>query len=153
MLHLALPHVNVLSKIDMVKKFGDKLTFNVNYYMEVLDLSYLVESLENTSSTKYSIYIIIFLFNSVQLFISRFFFRYQKLNQHLASLVEDYSLVHFLPLNIKDRKLLLSVQNSIDKANGYLFTTGEERNVQKLLSSVMSNSEYDCEFPELGNVE
>lgn len=52
MLHLALPHVNVLSKIDLVKKFGDRLAFNVNYYTEVLDLSYLVESLESSYSTK-----------------------------------------------------------------------------------------------------
>lgn len=80
-------------------------------------------------------------------------FRYQKLNERLASFVEDYSLVRFLPLNIKDRKLLLSVQNLIDKANGYLFTTGEERNIQKLLSSVMSNTEYDCEFPEIGDMQ
>lgn len=51
MLNLALPHVNVLSKIDMMKKFDDKLLFSTNYYTDVLDLSYLVEALDENALT------------------------------------------------------------------------------------------------------
>lgn len=76
MLNLALPHVNVLSKIDMMKKFDDKLLFPPNYYTDVLDLSYLVEALDENAFTS----------------------KYKKLNKVLASFIEDYSLVHFIPL-------------------------------------------------------
>ena len=34
MLHLALPHINVLSKIDLAEKFG-KLHFGLDFYTEV----------------------------------------------------------------------------------------------------------------------
>ena len=34
MLHLALPHINVLSKIDLAEKFG-KLHFGLDFYREV----------------------------------------------------------------------------------------------------------------------
>lgn len=52
MLHLALPHVNVLSKIDLVEKYGEKLKFKLNYYTEVLDLAYLIDSSEDSLSSK-----------------------------------------------------------------------------------------------------
>eukprot|EP00126_Sphaerothecum_destruens_P004498 Sdes_comp18224_c0_seq1m7805 len=42
MLHLELPHVNVLSKIDLIESYG-ALDFNLDYYTDVLDLSYLLE--------------------------------------------------------------------------------------------------------------
>ncbi|KAJ7672501.1 hypothetical protein DFH06DRAFT_1176465 [Mycena polygramma] len=46
MLHLELPHINVLSKIDLIAQYGD-LDFNLDFYTEVQDLSYL----ENALST------------------------------------------------------------------------------------------------------
>lgn len=45
MLQLALPHVNVLTKLDEMKKFQHKLDFNIDFYTEVLDLNYLLEKL------------------------------------------------------------------------------------------------------------
>ncbi|XP_053854744.1 GPN-loop GTPase 2 isoform X3 [Vidua macroura] len=44
MLHVELPHVNVLSKMDLIEQYG-KLAFNLDYYTEVMDLSYLVDHL------------------------------------------------------------------------------------------------------------
>ena len=41
-LQIELPHVNVLSKADLVEKHG-KLAFNLDFYTEVLDLEYLLE--------------------------------------------------------------------------------------------------------------
>lgn len=60
------------------------------------------------------------------------------------SLVEDYSLVTFIPLNIKDQQCLLRLKNAIDKANGYIFGSREERNVHSLLSSAVG-AEYEHE--------
>lgn len=62
------------------------------------------------------------------------FHRYKKLNAALISLVEDYSLVNFLPLDASNKALLLQVKNAIDKANGYIFGGNEPQNVQTLLA-------------------
>ncbi|CAG5129456.1 unnamed protein product, partial [Candidula unifasciata] len=45
MLQLSLPHVNVLSKIDLIEKHG-KLAFNPDFYTDVLDLHYLLHQLQ-----------------------------------------------------------------------------------------------------------
>ena len=45
MLQMELPHVNVLSKADLMEKHG-KLNFGVDFYTEVLDLSYLLDHLQ-----------------------------------------------------------------------------------------------------------
>lgn len=45
MLQMELPHVNVLSKADLIEKFG-KLAFNLDFYTEVLDLSFLLDHLQ-----------------------------------------------------------------------------------------------------------
>ena len=42
MLQIELPHVNILSKADLIEKFG-KLAFNLDFYTEVLDLSYILD--------------------------------------------------------------------------------------------------------------
>ena len=60
------------------------------------------------------------------------------------SLVEDYSLVTFIPLNIKDQQHLLRLKNATDKANGYIFGSREERNIQSLLSCAVG-AEYEHE--------
>ena len=42
MLQVELPHVNILSKADLIEKYG-KLPFNLDFFTLVLDLSYLLE--------------------------------------------------------------------------------------------------------------
>ncbi|TMW39674.1 hypothetical protein DOY81_015246, partial [Sarcophaga bullata] len=73
MLRMGLPHVNVLSKADLLKKHEDKLQFNLDFYTDVLDLKYLLEALDDTPSLR----------------------KYKKLNAAICSMVEDYSLVSF----------------------------------------------------------
>ena len=36
------PHVNILSKVDLIEKYA-KLPFNLDFFTEVLDLSYLLQ--------------------------------------------------------------------------------------------------------------
>nr|CAB3446874.1 unnamed protein product [Digitaria exilis] len=53
MLHLELPHINVLSKIDLIENYGN-LAFNLDFYTDVQDLSYLQQHLEqDPRSAKY----------------------------------------------------------------------------------------------------
>ncbi|XP_060558648.1 GPN-loop GTPase 2-like [Ruditapes philippinarum] len=121
MLQIALPHVNVLSKCDLIEKYG-KLAFNIDFYTEVLDLSYILDELKEDED----------------------FHRYKKLNSALVDIVQDYSLVTFVPLVVEDKESMLRVMQVIDKANGYVFGDLEERNIQEMLSyAAGANFEYD----------
>uniref|UniRef100_A0A5K3EX32 GPN-loop GTPase 2 n=1 Tax=Mesocestoides corti TaxID=53468 RepID=A0A5K3EX32_MESCO len=111
MLQLGLPHVNVLSKVDLVELYGP-LPFNLDFFTEVLNLSHLVERLEDDP----------------------FFAKYKKLNQALADLVQDASLISFQVLSAQDRVLLQKVMQCVDKGNGYVFGTDEQRTLQSMLS-------------------
>lgn len=53
--------------------------FNLDYYTEVLDLSYLVDHLASDP----------------------FFRNFRRLNEKLVEVIEDYSLVSFVPLNVQ----------------------------------------------------
>jgi hypothetical protein len=112
MLHTELPHINVLSKVDLAERYSAKLDFGLDFYTEVLDLEYLLARLDSQRGTK----------------------KLQKLNAALVGLVEDYSLVSFLPLAVNDRQTLSRLQAAADKANGCAFGGEETRNIQALLS-------------------
>ncbi|GKB24245.1 GPN-loop GTPase 2 [Tanacetum coccineum] len=54
LLHMELPVVNVLSKMDLIESYG-KLAFNFDFYTDVEDLSYLQDHLDqDPCSSKYS---------------------------------------------------------------------------------------------------
>lgn len=69
-------------------------------------------------------------------FLSRYamFYRHKKLNKALISIIEGYSLVSFIPLDVSNKALLLQVKNAVDKASGYVFGGNEPRDVQTLLA-------------------
>ncbi|PIL28263.1 hypothetical protein GSI_09675 [Ganoderma sinense ZZ0214-1] len=96
MLHLELPHINVLSKIDLIQQYGD-LDFNLDFYTEVQDLSYLENLLSQQSP------------------------RYAALNMAICSLVEDFGLVGFETLAVEDKESMLHLTHIIDKATGCIF--------------------------------
>ncbi|KAI9596669.1 GPN-loop GTPase [Syncephalis fuscata] len=98
MLMLELPHINVLSKIDLIPSYG-KLDFNLEFYTQVMDLSYLLQQLDESPLTS----------------------KYQKLNAALCELIEDFGLVSFHPLYIEDKMAVANVVQAVDKANGYVF--------------------------------
>ncbi|NXR05420.1 GPN2 GTPase, partial [Sagittarius serpentarius] len=114
MLHVELPHVNVLSKMDLIEQYG-KLAFNLDYYTEVLDLSYLLDHLASDP----------------------FFRNYRRLNEKLVEVIEDYSLVSFVPLNVQDKKSMRQVMQAVDKANGYSFGDQEHRSLEALMSAAV----------------
>jgi len=120
MLQIELPHVNVLSKVDLVEKYG-KLQFNLDYYTEVLDLEYLLDCFPEDNFTK----------------------KYRALNEALTGLITDYSLVNFMPMTIKSKERMLAVSQQIDKANGYVFGVGEERNVRNMMGSALGGADFE----------
>lgn len=119
MLQVELPYVNILSKVDLVEQHG-KLHFHLDYYTEVLNLSYLLEQLSDDP------------------FLSKF----KKLNEAFVGLIEDYSLVSFLPLNIQNKKNMMYVLQAVDKANGYIFGMSEQEDVRNVLAS-SSGMDYE----------
>eukprot|EP00879_Flechtneria_rotunda_P006034 GHRR01006346.1.p1 GENE.GHRR01006346.1~~GHRR01006346.1.p1 ORF type:complete len:334 (+),score=112.45 GHRR01006346.1:132-1133(+) len=97
-LHLEMPQVNVLSKIDLLTQYGE-LAFNLDYYTEVQDLRYLLGSMGERGFSR----------------------RFRKLSASLCELVEDYGLVSFTPLAIQDRASVERLINLVDKANGAIY--------------------------------
>ena len=81
--------------MDLVEKYG-KLQFSLDYYTDVMDLEYLVDTFPEDNFTK----------------------KYKLLNEALTGLISDYSLVNFVPITVKEKERLLAASKVIDKANG-----------------------------------
>jgi len=102
MLQLDLPHINVLSKLDILASHGP-LPFNLDFYTEVQDLSYLLPLLETDPR----------------------FAKYAKLNEAICELVESFGLVAFETLAVEDKKSMMHLMQVIDRAGGYAFGGAE----------------------------
>jgi len=98
MIHLELPHVNVLSKMDLLEQYGE-LDFGLEYYTDVLDLEYLMQVLEKQPGSK----------------------RFHALNEALIELVDDYALIRFHTLDVQDKDSMVSLLKALDTAGGYMY--------------------------------
>ncbi|EST06462.1 hypothetical protein PSEUBRA_004362 [Kalmanozyma brasiliensis GHG001] len=153
MLTLELPHVNVLSKVDLLgqsyisrsKRSLDRydphsddddsqdnrdsdedmpddetdltgrasmglqsdMAFNLDFYTQVQDLSYLRDLLSHPSGPG----------------SSRRHEKYGKLNEAICELVEDFGLVSFETLAVEDRRSMFRLLQVLDKAIGYIYVS------------------------------
>lgn len=107
MLQMDLPHLNILTKIDKLSSYAP-LPFNLDFYTEVQDLSYLVPYLSDESS----------LLNS----------KFEGLNKAIVEMVEDFSLVGFETLAVEDKTSMMKLLQAIDRAGGYAFGGAEGAN-------------------------
>ncbi|KAJ3124786.1 GPN-loop GTPase 2 [Nowakowskiella sp. JEL0407] len=98
MIQLETPHINVLSKVDLIEQFG-KTAFNLDFYTEVQDLSYLLTQSESDAFGR----------------------KHMKLTHALCELISDFSLVGFQTLCIEDKLSVAKVVKTIDKANGFIY--------------------------------
>ncbi|KAK3899725.1 putative GTP binding protein [Staphylotrichum tortipilum] len=108
MLQMDLPHINVLTKIDKLASY-DPLPFNLDFYTEVQDLSYLTPALEAESPAMRN-------------------GKFARLNQAVADLVERFGLVSFEVLAVENKKSMMHLLRVIDRAGGYVFGTAEGTN-------------------------
>jgi GPN-loop GTPase len=108
MLQMDLPHVNVLTKIDKISSY-DPLPFNLDYYTEVQDLTYLIPSLEEEAPA---------MANE----------KFSRLNRAIAEMVEQFGLVNFQVLAVENKKSMMHLLQVIDRANGYVFGSAEGAN-------------------------
>lgn len=105
MLQMDLTQVNVLTKIDNLHKFPD-LPFNLDYYTEVQDLDYLLPALERESP----------------MFATG---KFASLNKAVCQLIEEFGLVGYETLAVEDKKSMIQLLRTIDRANGYVFGGAE----------------------------
>ncbi|KAG0293954.1 GPN-loop GTPase 2 [Linnemannia gamsii] len=120
MLQLELPHVNILSKVDLIETYG-RLPMALDFYTNVADLSYLQYHLNQDPFMK----------------------RFQQLNEAMCGLIEDFALVGFETLCIQDKESVTKVVRAIDKASGYVFGGLEESNESILMTAMRAGSEWD----------
>lgn len=108
MLQMDLPHLNVLTKIDKLASYAP-LPFNLEYFTEVQDLSYMLPHLETESSAMADS-------------------KFEGLNKAIIELVEDFGLVSFETLAVEDKRSMMTLLQSIDRAGGYAFGGAEGAN-------------------------
>lgn len=92
----------MLTKLDNLKAVGgDDLPFNLDFYTEVQDLNYLIPALAMEQGLSANA-------------------KFDKLNDALIQLVEDFGLVGFETLAVEDRASMASFVRAIDRANGWV---------------------------------
>ncbi|XP_003738385.1 GPN-loop GTPase 2 [Galendromus occidentalis] len=111
MINIEMPHINVLSKFDLVD--SDSLAFDSEYYAGVMDLDKICDLLCDDPFMK----------------------KNQALSKAIAGVVENYALVGFHLLNIKDKKTLKKILSEADKGNGWMFGQATERMMEEQYSS------------------
>ena len=107
MLQLDLTYLNVLTKIDTVATYPP-LPFNLDFYTEVQDLTYLLPHLESERPVRSQ--------------------KFTKLNTAIIDLIESFGLVAFETLAVEDRKSMMMLLRAIDRAGGYAFGGTEGAN-------------------------
>ncbi|KII60724.1 GPN-loop GTPase 2 [Thelohanellus kitauei] len=118
MLHLEMPQVNVLSKIDLLIS-SVTLDFPLELYLDLNGLNHLV--------------------NSTDCLLDRF----KEITEQIVSVVDDYSLVSFIPLSIHDNFCMADVLLECDKANGFIFGRDSESKVEKMFMNAFTDMVYD----------
>lgn len=108
MLQMDLPHLNVMTKIDKLASYGP-LPFNLDFYTEVQDLSYLLPHLASEN-------------------LAMRHPKFESLNNAVVELVEDFGLVGFETLAVEDKRSMMTLLQAIDRAGGYAFGGAEGAN-------------------------
>ena len=151
MLRLELPQVNVLSKIDLVEKEGP-LHFDIEFYARASNLHHLLPMLRSSARTRgrkgeRTIFDDMKAAADAEEEESKRMNqppravaqdKYERLNERMCELIEEFSLVSFTTLNIEDKFSAASVVKLVDKANGFAFVPVEEdeEDAEKFLTSM-----------------
>jgi len=97
MLRLEVPHINIMSKMDVIAKQNDDLQeFEDMERFVNPDISILVADLDRSTHKKF-----------------------HKLNSAISNLIEEYSMVSFLPLDITNEDNINLILSNIDNAMQY----------------------------------
>lgn len=134
-INLEMPHINVLSKIDLLESSA-KLDFRMEFYTECSTFDPLATKLEKSDSA----------FNR----------RFSKLSKNICELLDNYRLTTFQPLDVMDKVSVSNLLFKIDKCNGYIIDSKEEESadIREVIyrtgepSKALSNFEMKVEMEE-----
>jgi GPN-loop GTPase len=132
MIQFEIPHINILTKIDITKKriknkkFGDfiypgnsihtkNLKVNRNF-LKHQDTSKLLNDLNKSTSNKY-----------------------KELNKNIASILDQFGMVSFIPFDISDESSINFALENIDFTIQY----GEDEEVKEDKDLSLENENYD----------
>ena len=125
MLHLGLPHVNVLSKVDMLEQYGD-LPFHVGWYAEP-NLALLGEVVSERIHPKFT-----------------------KATAGLCELLDDFGMVsRFAPLAVEDRVSMIGVVKLVDRACGWELGKASKSLGEKALDEVIMGVHEDVNVEDI----
>ncbi|KAI4839412.1 GPN-loop GTPase [Plasmodium brasilianum] len=166
-IHLELPHVNVFSKIDLLKYFKMDLNFPLSYYVEAQNLSQLMlyAKYQNYSSSdseeepdkgkdkekKGADTNFVLIKNdikdghikNVKKNYCKYSNKFLKLNEYICETVEDYNIINFALLDIQDKYSVLKLLKIIDGANGFRYSSIYSE--YTLFDTYVESIEYDCD--------
>ncbi|KAF4689040.1 GPN-loop GTPase 2 [Perkinsus olseni] len=144
MLHVELPHLNVLTKCDTLSQFGNQLNRTLDQYLccggysgiSSLLPTFLEDEERGLTRPK-----------------SKLIERQDKLVRSLCELIDDYGEVSFIPLSVDDKQSISNLLAHADKANGAVLymTLGE---VPMARDEDLEASPWNCGwYPQLCAVE
>ena len=115
MMRLGLPHVNILSKVDLLSQYG-KMPFNLEFFTEMDDLRPLAQYVNAEIVEE----------GKEEEFVdpkpeSRLSKKFKKMTSELCDVLSDFGLISFYAVNIQDASTVGRALNAIDKANGFAF--------------------------------
>eukprot|EP00977_Amphora_coffeiformis_P011798 scaffold2897_cov178-Amphora_coffeaeformis.AAC.3 len=152
MLRLELPTVNVLSKIDLLSKYGN-LDFNLDYYTDCHDLDRLVpftdqsnvdtETLQEEEEADL-VEDAAYQHARRRRQASTLSRKFTKLHEGLAEVISDFGLLHFIPMDISDAASVGRVLAQIDKANGYVFTDQGNVSADMFQCAIRQDNDYEA---------
>lgn len=126
MIAMQLPHVNVLSKCDLVEEASMERVLEMESAVQLWDIMGVPDTNESGAT------------NSVQNNTKQKARKWSRLTESICSLLDDYSMVGFIPLNINDEDSIAHVLATVDHATQY----GEDLEVR--------GADYDDDFGEEG---
>lgn len=119
MMKMGIPHVNILSKMDLLSKATRK---RIDRFLDP-DTDALLEEIDTDNFTG---------FNQ----------KYMKLTKVIAQIINDYSLISFVPVNLNDEDSLTNALITIDNALQY----GENEDVKTKDFEEEEEDENDYKF-------
>ncbi|GBE61149.1 GPN-loop GTPase 2 [Babesia ovata] len=98
---IQLPHVNVLSKLDLLRLVSKDLAFKLEFYTSVLSLDELLSYFKTSSAYRLNE-------------------RFERFTSALCELINDFNLVSFATLDVQNRDSLMKLIKLVDRSTGYI---------------------------------
>ena len=128
MIAMQLPHVNVLSKCDLVEEASMDRVLEMESAIQLWDMlgdhssespslqtyNHLVPASKNSTTTTAANND-----NQAQISARQRARKWNRLTEAICSLLDDYSMVGFIPLNINDEDSIAHVLATVDHATQY----------------------------------